>query len=174
MKLVKTSKYNLKYNYYVTKTGKIYSEYSKKFLSAQLDKDGYEKVRLISTDGARHRYSVHRLVLENYNPVDGMETLQVNHIDGDKQNNNLNNLEWVTCQENILHAYKNNLHSQKGEHNNATKLTENNVKDIIQLLLKKELTQKEIGKQFGVSEDVIGAIKNKHNWKYLTNNINFN
>lgn len=174
MKLVKTSKYNLKYNYYVTETGKIYSEYSKKFLSAQLDKDGYEKVRLISTDGARHRYSVHRLVLENYNPVDGMETLQVNHIDGDKQNNNLNNLEWVTCQENILHAYKNNLHSQKGEHNNATKLTENNVKDIIQLLLKKELTQKEIGKQFGVSEDVIGAIKNKHNWKYLTNNINFN
>lgn len=174
MKLVKTSKYNLKYNYYVTETGKIYSEYSKKFLSAQLDKDGYEKVRLISTDGARHRYSVHRLVLENYNPVDGMETLQVNHIDGDKQNNNLNNLEWVTCQENILHAYKNNLHSQKGEHNNATKLTENNVKDIIQLLLKKELTQKEIGKQFGVNEDVIGAIKNKHNWKYLTNNINFN
>lgn len=174
MKLVKTSKYNLKYNYYVTETGKIYSEYSKKFLSAQLDKDGYEKVRLISTDGARHRYSVHRLVLENYNPVDGMETLQVNHIDGDKQNNNLNNLEWVTCQENILHAYKNNLHSQKGEHNNATKLTENNVKDIIQLLLKKELTQKEIGKRFGVSEDVIGAIKNKHNWKYLTNNINFN
>nr|DAF58718.1 MAG TPA: homing endonuclease [Siphoviridae sp. ctxMM9] len=68
-------------------------------------------MRLISTDGARHRYSVHRLVLENYNPVDGMETLQVNHIDGDKQNNNLNNLEWVTCQENILHAYKNNLHS---------------------------------------------------------------
>nr|DAF58889.1 MAG TPA: hypothetical protein [Siphoviridae sp. ctxMM9] len=34
MKLVKTSKYNLKYNYYVTETGKIYSEYSKKFLSA--------------------------------------------------------------------------------------------------------------------------------------------
>nr|DAF58890.1 MAG TPA: LAC REPRESSOR HP62/DNA COMPLEX REGULATION, LAC OPERON, LAC [Siphoviridae sp. ctxMM9] len=41
-------------------------------------------------------------------------------------------------------------------------------------MLKKELTQKEIGKQFGVNEDVIGAIKNKHNWKYLTNNINFN
>ena len=37
-----------------------------------------------------------------------------------------------------------------------------------------KLTQKEIGKQFDVSEDVIGAIKNKRNWKYLTNNINFN
>lgn len=172
--LVKSRKYDLKYNYYVDELGRIYSEATHKYLSAQLDKDGYEKVQMISTDGKRHRYSVHRIVMENLNPVEDMEKLQVNHIDGNKQNNKLENLEWCTCQENILHAYAHNLHSQKGERNNQSKLTEENVKEIIQILLSKKYTQKEIGRKFNVCEDTIGAIKNKYTWKYLTEDIDFN
>lgn len=173
-KLIVSKKYELKYNYYTLEDGNIYSEKSNRNLSKHLDKDGYEKVRLVSLDG-RHTYSVHRLILESFNPVDNMELLQVNHKDGNKRNNNLTNLEWTTCAENIRHACNNNLrHVQKGENNNQAKLSENDVKEIIKLLLEKELTQKEIGLKFNVTEDAIGAIKNKHNWKYLTKDINFN
>ena len=50
MKLITNAKYDLKFNYYVTETGKIYSERTHKFLSIQLDKDGYEKVQLMCED----------------------------------------------------------------------------------------------------------------------------
>lgn len=45
-------------------------------------------------------FRVHRLVLENFKPCKNMDKLQVNHIDHDRTNNNLNNLEWVTPKEN--------------------------------------------------------------------------
>lgn len=171
--LISKCKYQLKFDYYVEDNGKIWSGRTQKYLSVQLDKDGYEKVQMMSRDGKRHRYSVHRLVLENFNPVENMENLQVNHIDGNKRNNKLENLEWVTCSENNRHAYQIGLKNQKGEHNNATKLTELQVKEIINLLLSKQYTQKEIGQKYNVCEDTIGAIKNKRNWKYLTENIDF-
>lgn len=171
--LIKNAKYNLKFNYYANEDGSIYSEKSKKTLSWQKDKDGYAKVQLMSDDGKRHRYSVHRLILENFKPVENMDKMQVNHIDGNKWNNKLSNLEWVTCSENNKHAHKIGLKSQKGEKNNATKLTEEQVKLIIQMLLEKKYTQKQIGLKFDVSEDVIGAIKNKRNWKHLTEHIDF-
>lgn len=174
MKKINSNKYNFKYDYYATEDGKIYSQYSKKFLSKHLDKNGYEKVRLVCED-ARHTFSVHRLILETFSPTNNMNTLQVNHKNGNKLDNNLDNLEWVSCQENIKHACDNKLrHDQKGANNNATKLTEENVKNIINLLLEKKYTQKQIGDFFNISEDVVGAIKNKRNWKYLTSNINFN
>lgn len=176
MKTVKIthSRYPLKYDYYANENGSIYSAVSNKTLSWQLDKDGYAKVQLMSTDGKRHRYSVHRLILENFQPVEDMEFLQVNHKDGNKLNNDLSNLEWVTCSENNKHKYKLGLASQKGENNNASRLTEKDVLEIINLLLTHKYTYKEIGKKFDVNEETIGAIKRKQNWKYLTEHVDFN
>lgn len=167
-------RYDLKYDYYANDNGSIYSKFSNKTLNWSLDKDGYAKVRLMSTDGKRHRYSVHRLILENFNPIDGMDKLQVNHIDGNKLNNNLNNLEWVTPSDNNRHKYMIGLASQKGAHNNASRLTEKDVLEIIQLLLSHAHTYKEIADMYQVHEETIGAIKRRQNWKYLTEDISFN
>lgn len=172
-KLITNCKYELKFNYYVQDDGKIFSERTNKILSVQLDKDGYEKVQMMSTDGKRHRYSVHRLVLENFNPIENMNKFQVNHIDGNKRNNNLSNLEWVTCSENLIHAHKIGLKNQSGEHNNASKLTEEQVKEIINMLLEHKYIYGQIAEKFGVSDDTIGSIKRKERWKYLTENIDF-
>ena len=172
-KLITNCKYELKFNYYVQDDGKIFSERTNKILSVQLDKDGYEKVQMMSTDGKRHRYSVHRLVLENFNPIENMNEFQVNHIDGNKRNNNLSNLEWVTCSENLIHAHKIGLKNQSGEHNNASKLTEEQVKEIINMLLEHKYTYGQIAEKFGVSDEAIGGIKRKERWKYLTEKYRF-
>lgn len=71
------------------------------------DKSGYIKTKF-SVDGKRTVKLVHRLVAEAFipNPENKPE---VNHIDGDKQNNYVNNLEWVTSKENTRHGLENGL-----------------------------------------------------------------
>lgn len=72
------------------------------------NRNGYEKVRLNNKDEA-----VHRLVADAF--FDGYhDGLQVNHIDGNKSNNHLGNLEWVTSSENIKHAYRTGLKTRSG------------------------------------------------------------
>lgn len=72
------------------------------------NKKGYMLVRTRENGVSKH-YLLHRLVLSAFNPIDTFEELQVNHIDGDKTNNNIENLEWCTCKENIQHAIENKL-----------------------------------------------------------------
>ena len=71
---------------------------------------------------------VHRLVMETFSPIKGSENLQVNHKDGNKENNSINNLEWVTNMENMQHAIRNNLTRKvHGEEVGGVKLTERDV-----------------------------------------------
>lgn len=122
---------------------------------------------MISTDGKRHRYSVHRLILENFEPVEGMEKLQVNHIDGDKRNNTLKNLEWTTCKQNIQHAIENDL---RAKINGSAKLTEEQVIEIFKRSHSGE-SNINLGKEFNIHPDQIGRIKNGRSWKNVTKNI---
>lgn len=82
-------------------------------LKPSINKNGYLSVAL-SKNNKIKRMRVNRLVALNFisNPN---KKPQVNHIDGNKSNNNVNNLEWCTNSENQLHAYKSGLHKiQKG------------------------------------------------------------
>lgn len=166
-KLITICKYELKFEYYVRDDGTIYSARTNKVLSPQLDKDGYQKVQMMSTDGKRHRYSVHRLILENFNPVEGMENLQVNHIDGNKENNKLENLEWTTCKENIQHAIDNNL---RAKINGAAKLTIEQVKEIFVRSHRGEKNV-DLGREYNLHPDSIGKIKNQKLWKQITKDL---
>lgn len=93
------------------------------------DNKGYGRVELWKNNKGK-KFRVHRLVAETFipNPL-GKE--QVNHIDGNKKNNCVSNLEWVTPKENIKHAIENNLSSIKyGSKNLSSKLKEEDVKYI--------------------------------------------
>ena len=166
-KLITKCKYNLKFNYYITDDGKVWSERTQKYLSFQYDKNGYVKVQMRSTDNKSHRYSIHRLVLENFKPVENMENLQVNHIDGNKKNNNLANLEWTTSEENIRHAIDNNL---RATINGASKLTPEQVIEIYRRATNGERNI-DLGKEFNIHPDQVGRIKNKKSWKEITSSL---
>ena len=91
-------------NYSVTEDGKVWSNLTNKFLKAGLGKVGYYVVAL-RKDNNQKTFNVHRLVAELFlNNFDNKPF--VNHINGNKLDNGITNLEWCTAKENNLHAHK--------------------------------------------------------------------
>lgn len=81
------------------------------FLKIRISKQGYKMVSLCKQYTVFNA-SVHRLVAEAFIPnPEHKET--INHIDGNKLNNAISNLEWATQHENNLHAYRTGLHDPK-------------------------------------------------------------
>lgn len=181
-KLITKTKYQLKCKYYADDSGHIWSEKMGQFLKEYDDKNGYKKVSLSATDKT-HRFSVHRLILETFQPVPNMQTLQVDHIDGDKANNALSNLRWITCKEHYKEGLKDtttipNFKSDCArdtleEKKERAKLNNEKVLEIIKLLKSKKYSMKQIGDMYNVTATSICSIKNKRTWKHLTKNIDF-
>lgn len=69
---------------------------------------GYRAIGITIKGRSKNLY-VHRLVLQTFVPHDKYDEMEVNHKDGDKSNNELENLEWVTSEENIKHAWESGL-----------------------------------------------------------------
>lgn len=101
-------------DYEIDEYGNVYRNKNK--LKPQVHNKGYLRVYL-SKNGKVSKKYIHRLVAETFIPNPN-NLPQVNHIDGNKKNNNVNNLEWVTSKENIIHAFKTGLSViPKGENN---------------------------------------------------------
>ncbi len=135
----------------------------------RLNKKGYPTVYLHKyVDGIQTKkpMTVHHVVAAAFLPPQPTPDHQVNHKDGVKTNNCADNLEWVTNQENMDHSWRMGLRSYIGENNHTAKLTEDDVKRIIEL--KGIVKQREIAQEYGVA---IGAIKLIHEgkaWKHIT------
>ena len=90
-------------HYFISENGELYNSKTGKYPKGNIKKNGY-KVYYFSFNGIKKELYAHRMVAETYIPNDDPEKNCVNHIDGDKLNNNVNNLEWVTKAENNRHA----------------------------------------------------------------------
>ena len=127
--------------------------------------NGYISASLFKK-GKGKQYRIHRLVAIAF--IDNsINKPQVNHKDGNKQNNSVNNLEWATKSENEKHSVKNNLRimpKSDYENNGNSKLTKKDVIEI-NLLINNNLKIKDIAWKYNVSYYAIWAIKKGITWK---------
>lgn len=116
-----------KTNYEITSTGKVFNLKTGKELKGYVLNSGYQMVTLF-INKQKKNYQVHRLMAMAF--LDNPKKLPVvNHIDGNKSNNNLSNLEWVSYSQNSKHAQdkgliKQNKNKKKKNKNRATRTRE--------------------------------------------------
>lgn len=132
----------------------------------------YQIINFSLINGKKKTYRAHRLVLMAFKPVDNMENLEVNHIDGNKKNNKLENLEWCTSSENQIHAFKTGLNkARRGEKSNFSKLRLEDVKRVFDLR-EQGLTQAEIATIIGCSSSNISYILKRKTWQVESSTTN--
>ncbi len=128
-------------------------------------RNGYKR-STISIENRQHQRLVHRLVAEAFLGPPPSTIHQVNHIDGNKANNCINNLEWRTRQENGKHAYATGLSiSRKGTEHWRSKLTDAQIVEIKSLI--GTASQREIASRFGVQQPQISRIATGKRWAHL-------
>ena len=150
--------------YEISTHGEVKSIRNNKILKPFITKYGYKQVEL-NLNGKAKKFLIHRLVAETF-IANSNNKPHVNHKDGNKSNNDVSNLEWVTRSENMYHAYKNGL-GPSGERNGAHKLTNEDVVWIKTHYIKnsKEYGTKALGKKFGVDHKTIWNIVNNKTWE---------
>lgn len=157
---------NYEGRYQVSNFGRIKSFVGKeKILKQRTTKKGYKKVGLCKNKKQK-QHRIHRLVAITFLP-NNLNLPEVNHIDGDKANNNLSNLEWCSPSHNMKHSFKTGLRKAcSGENHGRAKLTEKQVREIKKLALAGIMTQKEIGNAYNISSVSVNHIKLDRTWKH--------
>ena len=131
----------------------------------------YHGVVLCNDNGMKKHY-IHRLVCTAFlgNPIG--DRITVNHIDGDKYNNKLSNLEWSSYSENLKHAYRNGLNENSGEKNHYTKFSDETISKVREKYSTGQYRQSELADLYGISRMQIHRIVKFKNRKIYTKDDN--
>lgn len=163
-------------NYEISNYGIIRNINSGKILSQSM-RNNYQRVGLFCSPKQKS-FDVHRLVAEHFLPYPSSELLLaasktklkkviVNHIDGDKTNNRVDNLEWTTYSGNVKHSYVVGRDTSNGEQHYNAKLTEEDVLQIRSLYNGARGIYTELSQQFNVSDTTIKSIIDRKSWKHI-------
>lgn len=161
---IRTKARKIRYVHAVTKKEHFRTS-TERELKTYFSKQGYKFVQLYFEKKSVN-ITIHRLVASNF--IDNKENLKdVNHIDGNKLNNTVENLEWCTSSYNHEHATKNELKARGSEIGMAI-LNEKCVIAIKKLLKDNYYTHGQIAYFFEVSRATISLIHEGKTWKHLT------
>ncbi len=130
-----------------------------------MKKSGYIQIGF-SFNSKKMNKTAHRLVAEAW-LGSCPKGLQVNHINGEKVDNKIKNLEYVTPSRNKKHAFEIGLESAVGEQNGRAKLTKENVLEIRRLASVTDFTSARIADRFGISQSHCSHIINKTFWSHI-------
>lgn len=125
------------------------------------DTKGYCSVSL-SVGNKRKTFQVHRLVIDSF--YGHMLFMEINHKDGNKKNNRITNLEWVSHKDNMTHAVNNSLVDNKGENHGMHKLSKG---DVIYIRSVASESNADLARRFDISERTISDIKLRKSWKHI-------
>jgi hypothetical protein len=154
------------WNYEVSNLGRVRSIGKGIVLKTKIDRGGYETIpSMYAVDRSVKSVKVHRLVAQAFIP-NPRNVSQVNHKDGNKLNNCVENLEWCTHQENFYHAKTNGLRP-KGEAHGRHKLTQSNVDYIRSVYRKGDLVfgANALARKFNVTPRVVYLIIHNEIWR---------
>ena len=135
-----------------------------KLMTQHIDQDGYMKVG-ITKEKVRKHYFVHRLISIAFINNSGNKA-QINHKDGNKQNNSLSNLEWCSITENNNHALNSGLRKMpNGNNHSNAKITEDEAIWIKYMTNGQKL--QELVDIFGICKATICKIKTNKIWRHI-------
>lgn len=153
--------------YIIHEDGNIFSVKLNRFLKGS-DHQGYTRYKIF-IEGERKSLLGHRIVAMTFLPNPD-NLAEVNHIDGNRSNNNLSNLEWVSREGNQQHAFRTGLNSNKGSKNGKAEMDETTSRQMyLELLSGKTIL--EVSKEFGYSKSSLSKLKAKVTWAEITSDL---
>lgn len=158
-------------NYFINELGQVVNKQGKVKATFRQIRDGYEMVFLWKNNKAHNKY-IHRLVAEHLIPNPENKPC-VNHIDGNKMNNLITNLEWVTYSENSIHALKLGLKvPDQAEDVHNSLYTNEQIHEICKAL-QSGMRVRDVAEKFQVPRYLVKSISIGVTWKTISEGYNF-
>ena len=136
-------------------------------LKCHYDSKGYPQFAMSLPGGHRKTMKVHSAVASAFLGA-RPPGAQINHISGDKNDNSVTNLEYVSCRRNVRHAWENGLRTAeqlRGEGHGMAKLTADQVREIRSSY--GQVTAPELARRFGVTAQCIWMVLKRKTWRHV-------